>query len=167
MNGPGEAQQLALLLSLHRELALETDLEVVLRRIADAATTLIDAERATVYVVDRERSEIWSRVLTQSEIHEIRLPLDGRGLATEVARGGGVLRIDEPYGDPRFDPSVDARTGYRTRSMLVAPIDARDRTRLGVLQAVNKRGDRSFSDEDEALIVSLASSAGIMLEYAR
>ena len=165
MTGPGQAKQLALLLSLQRELALETDIDVVLRRIADAATTLLDAERATVYVVDRERSEVWSRVLTESELREIRLPLDGRGLASEVARGGGVLRIDDPYGDPRFDASVDARTGYRTRSMLVAAIDARDRTRLGVLQAVNKRGDDPFTEADESVILSLAGSAGIALEY--
>jgi signal transduction histidine kinase len=165
MTGPREAEQLAMLLSLHRDLALESDVDVVLRRIADAATALVDAERATVFMVDRERSELWSRVFTESELHEIRLPLGGRGLATEVARGGGALRVDQPYGDPRFDPSVDARTGYRTRSTLVAPIDARDRTRLGVLQAVNKRGDRPFSPEDEAVIVSLASSAGIVLEY--
>jgi len=165
MTGPGEAERLALLLSLQRELALETDVDVVLRRIADAATTVLDAERAAVYVIDRERSEVWSRVLTDSELREIRLPLDGRGLATEVARGGGVLRIDDPYGDPRFDASVDARTGFRTRSMLVAPIDARDRTRVGVLQAVNKRGDGPFSRADEAVILSLAGSAGIALEY--
>ena len=165
MTGPGEAEQLALLLSLQRELALETDIDVVLRRIAEFAVALLDAERATVYVVDRERSEVWSRILTNSEMREIRLPLDGRGLASVVARGGDVLRIDDPYGDPRFDASIDARTGYRTRSLLVAPIDARDRTRLGVLQVVNKKGDRSFEKSDEAVIRSLASSAGIALEY--
>src|SRR4029077_16183469 len=57
LTGPGQAEQLALLLALQRELALETDIDVVLRRIADAATTLLDAERTTFYVVDRERSE--------------------------------------------------------------------------------------------------------------
>lgn len=165
MSPPGQADQLALLLSLQRELALEPDIDVVLRRIAEFAVTLLDAERATVYVVDRERSEVWSRILTESELREIRLPLDGRGLASEVARGGGVLRIDDPYGDPRFDASIDARSGYRTRSMLVAPVDARDRTRLGVLQVVNKKGDGPFTKDDEAVIASLASSAGIALEY--
>lgn len=165
MSGPGEPEQLALLLSLQRELALEPDIDVVLRRIADAAVRLLDAERATVYVVDRARGEVWSRVHTLSELREIRLPLDGRGLASVVARGGGVLRIDDPYGDPRFDPSIDARTGYRTRSMLVAPIDARDRTRLGVLQVVNKKGDERFVPADEEVSRSLASSAGIALEY--
>src|SRR2546423_2524808 len=165
MTGPKDAEQLALLLALQRDRALEADIDVVLRRIAGAATTLLDAERATVYVVDRERSEVWSRVLTDSEIREIRLPLGGRGLASEVGRGGGVLRVDDPYNDPRFDASVDARTGYRTRSTLVAPIDARDRARLGVLQVVNKRGDRPFSSADESVIGSLAGSAGLALEY--
>ena len=164
MTAPGQAEQLAQLLALQRELALEGDIDIVLRRIADVAVLLLDAERATVFVVDHERAELWSRILTQSEIREIRLPLDGRGLATDVARGGAAIRIDDPYGDPRFDASVDARTGYRTRSALVAPIDARDRTRLGVLQVVNKK-DAAFSREDEAVAMSLAGSAGIALEY--
>jgi len=163
--GAAQTEQLAVLLSLQRELALEADIDIVLRRIADAATTLLDAERTTVYVVDHERAEVWSRAVTESELREIRLPLDGRGIASEVARNGGVLRIDDPYGDPRFDASVDARTGYRTRSMLVAPIDARDRTRLGVLQVVNKTGDEKFTAADESMLRSLAGSAGIALEY--
>lgn len=170
MTGPrevGQPEQLTLLLALQRELALESDIDVVLQRVAEFAAGLLDAERATVYVVDRERGEVWSRVVTRSELSEIRLPLGGRGLASEVARAGGVLRIDDPYGDPRFDASIDARTGYRTRSMLIAPIDARDRTRLGVLQVVNKNGDGPFTKDDEAVILSLASSAGIALEYVQ
>jgi signal transduction histidine kinase len=161
----GQTEQLALLLSLQRELALESDIDVVLQRIAEAATTLLGAERTTVYVVDHERAEVWSRAFTESELREIRLPLDGRGLASEVARSGGLLRVDDPYGDPRFDASIDARSGFRTRSMLVAPIDARDRTRLGVLQAVNKIDGDTFSKDDESVIRSLAGSAGIALEY--
>lgn len=161
----GQTEQLALLLSLQRELAMESDIDVVLRRIAETATTLLGAERTTVYVVDHARGEVWSRVLSESEVKEIRLPLDGRGLASEVARNGDVLRIDDPYSDPRFDASVDTRTGYRTRSLLVAPIDARDRTRLGVLQAVNKIDGDVFTPDDESVIQSLAGSAGIALEY--
>src|SRR5258708_23207560 len=49
--------------------------------------------------------------------------------------------------------------------MIVAPIDARDHTRLGVLQIVNKKGDGPFQKEDEEMSRSLASSAGIALEY--
>jgi signal transduction histidine kinase len=158
------AKQLETLLELQRDLALEADIERVLGHITDAATAVLDAERATLYVVDENRNEIWSRALTKGA--EIRLPLDGRSLAAEVARTGTLLRIDAPYDDSRFDPSVDARSGYRTRSILVVPINARDGRRLGVLQAVN-HANGPFEAEEERYAVSLATSAGIALEYVQ
>src|SRR5207249_834998 len=169
-----EAEQLTTLLELQRDLALDANVDKVLLRITLAATHMLDADRATLYVVDQAKNLIWSRVLTEggergesvAQIREIRLPLDGRGLATEVARNGHLLRIDDPYDDPRFDPSVDARTGYRTRSILVVPIDSRDHARLGVLQAVNRR-EGPFQAEQERYAVALARSAGIALEYVQ
>src|SRR3989441_4269531 len=169
-----EAQQLETLLELKRALALEANIDKVLWRIPLAATFTLDADRATLYVIDQAKNELWSRALTEggergksvTALRELRLPLDGRSLAGEVARNGELPRTDEPYADPRFDPSVDARTGYRTRSILVVPIDSRDRHRLGVLQAVNHK-DGPFHAEDERYAVSLASSAGIALEYVQ
>mgnify|MGYP001598518213 CR=1 FL=1 len=158
--------QLTALLELQRELALEADIDKVLARITATATSLLDAERATLYVVNEARQELWSRVVTQSEFKELRLPLDGRSLAAEVSRSGRPLRIADPYGDPRFDPSVDARTGFRTRSLLVLPIDSRARERLGVLQVVNQR-EGTFEEAHEALGMALAASAGLALEYVR
>src|SRR2546429_1599714 len=159
-----EAEQLTTLLDLGRDLALEANIDKVLTRIALAATRMLDADSATLYVVDAARNELWSRALTEGG--EIRLPLAGGGLAAEVARTGKVLRIDDPYQDERFDPSVDARSDYRTRSILVVPIDSRDRRRLGVLQAVNHR-DGPFHSDDERYADSLASSAGVALEYVQ
>lgn len=181
------AEQLGALLELQRSLALEADIDRVLERITSTATALLGAERATLYVVDESRQELWSRVVTKSELREIRLPLDGRSLAAEVARTGAPLRIDDPYGDARFDPSVDARTGFRTRSLLVLPIAPRGGgDRLGVLQMVN-HSQRSvdhvqrsvdqidpddpqggpFTRDHEALGMALAASAGVALEYVR
>lgn len=161
------ATQLASLLELQRSLALEADIDTVLGRITAAATSLLDAERATLYVVDDARQELWSRVVTKSELREIRLPLDGRSLAADVARTGAPLRIDDPYSDPRFDATVDARTGYRTRSLLVLPIAPRGGGgRLGVLQVVNHQ-DGPFTREHDTLGMALAASAGVALEYVR
>ena len=159
-----DSAQLTALLQLQQELALEADIDRVLTRIVDTAKSMLDCERATLYVIDPGRNELWSRILMERDLEEIRLPLDGRSLAAEVARTGHLLRIDAPYDDARFDPSVDARSGYRTRSMLVAPIDARDRRRLGVLQAVNDR-EGVFQEDDERFIQALAGSAGVALEY--
>ena len=172
MTAVNAATQLEALLSLQQELALETDIDRVLTRIVETATKTLDAERATLFVIDTGRAELWSRVLTEGtepgavEVREIRLPLDGQSLAADVARTGAILRIDAPYDDPRFDPSTDHRTGFRTRSILVAPIEARDRRRLGVLQAVNKIGG-AFTPDDEAFAQALAGSAGISLEYVQ
>ena len=161
-----DAAQLAALLQLQQELALESNVDRVLGRIVDTSTQVLDCERATLYVIDRGKNELWSRVLKERELTEIRLPMDGRSLAAEVARAGRLLRIDAPYEDARFDPSVDARSGFRTRSMLVAPIDARDQRRLGVLQAVNDN-EGAFQEDDERLIQALAGSAGVALEYVQ
>ncbi len=162
----GPSAELGALLELQRDLALESDVDVVLGRIGAVATTLLDAERATLYVVDAARGEIWSRAVTQGEFRELRIPLDGAGLAATVAREGHALRIDHPYDDPRFDPSVDARTGFRTRSLLVVPIDSRAHERLGVLQVVNQRSG-AFDERHEAIGEGLAASAGVALEYVR
>jgi signal transduction histidine kinase len=159
-----DSAQLEELLKLQQDLALEANIDRVLARIVATAMRMLDCERATLYVIDQGKNELWSRVLTESELKEIRLPLDGRSLAAEVARAGRLLRIDAPYEDPRFDPSVDARTGFRTRSMLVAPIDARDHRRLGVLQAVNDR-EGLFQEDDERFIQALAGAAGVALEF--
>ena len=159
-----DSAQLEALLKLQQDLALEANIDRVLGRIVATALRMLDCERATLYVLDQGKNELWSRVLTESELKEIRLPLDGRSLAAEVARTGRLLRIDAPYEDPRFDPSVDARTGFRTRSMLVAPIDARDHRRLGVLQAVNDR-EGIFQEDDERFIQALAGAAGVALEF--
>lgn len=164
--------QLESLLRLQQDLALETDIDKVLTRIVETATAMLDSERATLYVIDQTKNEIWSRVLTEgaepeiAKVREIRLPLDGRSLAAEVARHGAILRIDSPYDDPRFDPSTDQRTGFRTRSILIAPIDARDRRRLGVLQILNRR-DGTFTKDDEDFARALAGSAGVSLEYVQ
>ena len=159
-----DSAQLEALLKLQQDLALEANIDRVLGRIVATALRILDCERATLYVLDPGKNELWSRVATESELKEIRLPLDGRSLAAEVARTGRLLRIDAPYEDPRFDPSVDARTGFRTRSMLVAPIDARDHRRLGVLQAVNDR-EGTFQEDDERFIQALSGAAGVALEF--
>ena len=159
-----DSAQLEALLELQQDLALEANIDRVLGRIVATALRILDCERATLYVLDQGKNELWSRVVTESELKEIRLPLDGRSLAAEVGRTGRLLRIDAPYEDPRFDPSVDARTGFRTRSMLVAPIDARDHRRLGVLQAVNDR-EGVFQEDDERFIQALAGAAGVALEF--
>ena len=102
MTAVNASTQLEALLRLQQDLALETDIDKVLGRIVATAKNTLNAERATLFVIDTGRAELWSRVLTEGtepgavDVREIRLPLDGQSLAAEVARTGTLLRIDAP-----------------------------------------------------------------------
>ena len=161
-----DADTLRSLLQLQRDLALEVDLDRILEQIAHTSCALLDADRATIYVLDAARGEVFSRVMSGGTMSEIRLSLDGKSLAATVARTGEAIVLANAYEDPRFNPEVDARSGYRTRTLLVAPIDDREGNRAGVLQVVNKRSGE-FGDAELELAHALAASAGIALEHAR
>src|SRR6266545_2397048 len=101
-------------------MALEIQ-DAALRDIAERARRLTTADRCTIYQLDKAQSQIFSRVAHGLEAgQEIRLPLT-RGVIGFVARTGRSLRLRDAYNDPRFDPSTDQRTGYRTKSILCVP----------------------------------------------
>jgi signal transduction histidine kinase len=118
-----------------------------------------------VFLVDRARSELWSRVAEGLDRQEIRIPV-AAGIAGTVATTGTPIRINEAYTDPRFNPEVDKRTGYHTRNILCAPMrNARGQV-IGVFQVLNKRGG-DFSALDEQLLASLSSQAAVAVENAQ
>src|SRR6266851_10138365 len=125
------------LLDITRRLMTVTDLDALLRLIAEATVTMVGAERATIYIVDQEKQEYWSRVATGKGVGEIRFPI-GVGIAGTVAKTGETIRIADAYGDPRFSPESDKRTGYRTRSLLTIAMTGHDGAVIGVFQAINK-----------------------------
>ncbi len=141
------------------------DLDKLLGRILDAATKSIDADRGTVYLVDEIKKELWSKVLQGENMVEIRLPV-GKGLAGFVAETGEIINIPDAYNDPRFNPDVDKKTGYRTNNMLCMPMRNKDGKTIGVFQLLNKKGG-VFGKEDEQFIDALSSHASVAIENAR
>jgi putative nucleotidyltransferase with HDIG domain len=153
------------LLDVTRRLMTVTDLDALLRLIADATVTMVGAERATIYIVDQDKQEFWSRVATGKGVGEIRFPI-GVGIAGVVAKTGETISIPDAYADPRFNPENDKRTGFRTRNLLTLAMTGHDGVIIGVFQAVNKKsGD--FTVEDEITLGSLASSAAVAVENAQ
>jgi phosphoserine phosphatase RsbU/P len=141
------------------------DLEALLRIILDIASNAVGAERGTVYLLSDDGTELWSKVVAGEKKLEIRLPL-GRGIAGAVGKTGETIRIADAYADARFDPSTDRRSGFRTRSILCAPIKSREGKIVGVFQLLNKR-DGTFAPEDVEYLDSLSVHAALALENAR
>ncbi|HVR88350.1 MAG TPA: HD domain-containing phosphohydrolase [Candidatus Limnocylindria bacterium] len=158
-------RRLEVLLDVTRRLMTVTDLDALLRLIAEATTSMVEAERATIYVVDRDTQEYWSRVALGAGIGEIRFPI-GVGIAGAVAKTGETINIADAYADRRFNPESDRRSGFRTRNLLTLPMTSHDGSIIGVFQAVNKR-DGAFAAEDVATLASLASSAAVAVENAQ
>ena len=153
------------LLDVTRRLMTVTDLDALLRLIAEATVTMVGSERATIYIVDQARQELWSRVATGKGVGELRFPI-GVGIAGTVAQTGETISIPDAYADPRFNDESDKRTGFRTRNLLTLAMTDHDGAVIGVFQAINKK-DGDFTTEDETTLRALASSAAVAVENAQ
>ena len=126
----------------------EVDLQVVLQHVVDEAARALDADRGTLWLADNARGELTSIAGYHPELPELKMPMR-EGVAGFVARTGTVLNV--PRRDPRFAPRIDASTGYRTETLLAAPVIADGRT-LGVLQVLNHRGGPFDAAHEDALV---------------
>jgi type II secretory ATPase GspE/PulE/Tfp pilus assembly ATPase PilB-like protein len=130
---------------------------------------LLDADRMTLYAVDQDRKELYSKFLALDTVKEIRLPVNERSVAGFVAASGRVVNVADAYDKTElartsptltFDSSWDKRTGFRTRQILALPIMHEGRT-LGAIQLLNKKRGPRFTKDDEASVARLAKTLGI------
>ncbi|MBI3891983.1 MAG: GAF domain-containing sensor histidine kinase [Candidatus Wallbacteria bacterium] len=155
---------LPVLLEVARDMNSERSLERLLEYIPRVVAELTDAERCTIFLLDEERGELWSRVAMETK-GEIRVKV-GEGIAGHVARTGESLHIRSAYDDVRFSTKGDNLTGFVTRNVLCAPLKHLNGRILGVFQLLNKRsGD--FQRRDEELLTLFGSHAAVALESAR
>ncbi len=163
MDTQRENGKLRTILEITRRMGVTADLDQLLPIIVEAACEVLECERATIFLYDRDRDELISRVARDCE--PIRLPA-GRGVAGAAARSGACVNVPDAYADPRFDASFDRRSGFVTRSLLALPMENLDGELIGVLQAINKH-DGPFTRDDEQLAALLAAQAGVALDRAR
>jgi sigma-B regulation protein RsbU (phosphoserine phosphatase) len=160
----GAMKELSSIIEATKKLNSTLDLGELISIILQIATRQTGAERGTVFLVDRERNEIWSLVGLGLEQQVIRLPAE-RGIAGWVAREGSAVRLENAYDDARFEPDIDRRLGFKTRQLLCLPIRNEAGAIIGVLQLLNKA--EGFTDEDEAFLDALSAHVALALEKAQ
>lgn len=153
-------KDLQAVLAVSRELASKTELTVLLQRVEKAALAVLECERATVFLFDKDKYELYSRMATGVE--EIRFSAD-RGIAGEVVRTGQIINVPDAYADPRFNPEIDRKTGFRTRNMITFPLLGFDNSVVGVLQVLNKAAG-SFDPWDHELVKTFGAQVGVALQ---
>jgi Nif-specific regulatory protein len=157
-------EKLAAILSICQKMNSQRDLSSLLDLIAREATALLDCDRASIFLLDRDRKELWSKVALGSD--EI-LRFDARmGVAGHAASTGETVNVRDAYSDTRFYNAIDDRTGYRTRNLLaVALRNARGET-LGAFEVLNKRVG-VFNQRDEEALTALGSHVAGAIETAQ
>jgi sigma-B regulation protein RsbU (phosphoserine phosphatase) len=157
--------ELSTIVEATKRLNSTLDLAELLNIILGLTTRYSGAERGTVFLVDRDKQEIWSLVGLGLEQHEIRLPIT-KGIAGWVAQHGEMVNLADAYADPRFESEVDLRLGYRTRSLLCLPIRNKAGETIGVLQLLNKKTG-PFSRADENMLEAISDHVALALENAQ
>ncbi len=163
---PTKSDPLVSLVKISQSITALTDIDELLKVIAEETKNAIQADRCTVFLWDKDSDELWSKVaLGIDDSKEIRFPAD-KGLAGYVVKTGEALNITDAYSDPRFNPEVDKSTGYHTKTILCMPITNNNREIIGAFQVLNKI-DGVFTKNDEDLLIAIGGSASIALENAQ
>ncbi|MGE5410981.1 MAG: ATP-binding protein, partial [Clostridiales bacterium] len=136
----------------------------LLQAIVDAARNLTGAGRGTLYLIDKSKNELWSKVIDGKEISEIRLKM-GQGIAGWSAENREIVNIKDVKNDSRFNKTIDNSSSFVTKNMLCFPISNKTDEIVGVLQLLNsERGE--FSKLDEHILSMLSVHAALALENA-
>ena len=154
-------QKLEIILDVAKAMSTERDLGVLLEEIVEHARSVVDATRGSIFLLDKDKNELWSKVAQGAR--EIRFPAD-KGIAGHVAQTKKPLNIPDAYESPPFNADVDRATGYRTRSILCVPILDRGRRPFAVMTLLNKCGGEPFDARDEQSLAEFAASIGVILE---
>ena len=147
------------------------NLDDILINLKDDITSLFEAERMTVYVVDGKNRELVSRFKTGAEVEEIRIPVSVNSIAGYAAFKQKLVNIQNVYDDEelkeidpelRFNKTFDQQSGFRTRQALAYPIIFQ-KYLLGAIQLMNRKSGARFIEIDELSIKELAKILGIAL----
>ncbi|MGL5059446.1 MAG: GAF domain-containing protein, partial [Microcoleus sp.] len=164
------------------------EIDSILQRVMEAAKELMNADRSSFWVIDRERNELWTKILfDDGTLRELRLPV-GKGYVGKVAQMGVPLNIPfdlYDYPDSETSKTTDEKTGYRTCSLLCMPVWNPDGELIAVTQLVNKiRVDRdvkstessdadvpdyfqaSFDESDQKYMQIFNNQVGVILQNA-
>ena len=163
---PEKEQNETLLIALSeiaRTVNAQANLDKLLITIAEQTKMVLNADRCSVFLLDKEKNELWSKVaLGIDESEEIRFSAD-KGFAGYAVRTGETIRIQDAYNDDRFNKEIDKHTGYRTYNLLCMPMRNIKFEIIGAFQVLNKK-DGDFTDADEDILLAIGTNAGIAIE---
>ena len=154
------ADRLRAILNVCKRMTSVGDVISLLDLITIETKALLKADRVSIFLLDREKCELWSVISQEKKI----MRFDARlGIAGSVAMTGQMINVADAYDHPLFYKEVDLQTGYRTRTLLAVPLRDLRGEIIGVGEAINK-SEGLFTDEDAELLQTLAAHVSDTIE---
>jgi HD-GYP domain-containing protein (c-di-GMP phosphodiesterase class II) len=165
-----DSEKLQSLLGVSRLIASRLELKSLISEVVQQASKLVSADRSTLWLYDEKADELYT-FHSEGLAEQVRIPLSS-GVAGAALRERRTIVINDAYASEYFNPDVDKRTGYRSKSLLAVPMVSQDGRILGSFQSINRLdktqpdGVGVFSEEDVALLTALAGIAAVAVENA-
>ena len=163
-----KSQRLERLLEISRTLSATLDLRALLLTIIEVAQELTNSEAASLLLYDDESKELRfeaSPGYQREDLQSITVPLDS-SVAGWIFTNARPMVIQDAKEDPRVYRKVDEKLGFGTESILGVPLIVKGEP-LGVLEAVNKLDESHYTEDDLAILETLAAQAAVAIENAR
>lgn len=151
------------LLEVFAAISSELDLNNLIQLIMNKAAEITNAERSSLFLLDEETGELWTVFAKGLENKVVRTK---KGIVAQVAKSRQPSIVNDPYNHPHFNPSIDKKTNYKTKSILSVPVFNSENKVLGVVQAINKF-ENNFSLDDLNILTGFASQITIAIENAQ
>ncbi|TWU07043.1 Nitrogen fixation protein VnfA [Symmachiella macrocystis] len=156
------SERLEAILKIASQLSHERETVPLLELIANEATRLLEADRASIFIWDQDHRQVIACPALGVEGGTLRLS-DSAGIVGEVIQTGTSIQVDDAYRDARFDKKVDVKSGYKTENLLCVPLLNGDGERIGAFEVINKLAG-AFTEEDEESLTQLGIQAATALQ---
>lgn len=158
--------QLKSTLDIASRLSRADEMAPLLDTMAEEATRLLDCDRSSIFLWDKERSEVEARPALGVASGSLRLPA-GEGIVGETLTTQKAIIVNDPYSDARFNQDVDRKSGYVTRNLVCVPLRDADGTVIGAFEGINRNGDKLFNDADVECLEQLGTQAAVAVQNLR
>lgn len=157
-----QLERLRSTLSIASRLSMADDAAPLLEQIAQEAARLLNCDRSSIFLWDKERNEVEARPALGVKGSSLRIPA-GEGIVGETLKTGKAICVEDAYDDPRFNQEVDRKSGYRTRNLICVPLRDAQNTVVGAFEGINQNDGQPFSQDDIECLTQLGTQAALAL----
>lgn len=149
--------------NLNTMLAEGTPINEILKEAMQSIESLTNSDKTFLFLYDKRKSMLTSQISTASNKVQVKKSVEDK-IVGETYRSGKVFNISDVYEDLNFDSSFDLEFGYHTKSLVSAPIKNNRQKIIGVIQLLNRKDEKPFSNSDLSYVNIFGQLCGLLIE---